>query len=74
MLRWGEKTYTDTTGYEWDQEPELITFSAYGVLYNWHLPIGIIMREALGRSYSYVHRMPPPGAFERHFKRAHEDA
>ncbi|CAB1104691.1 unnamed protein product [Ectocarpus sp. CCAP 1310/34] len=60
--------------YTWDQEPELITFSAYGVLYNWHLPMGLLMREALGRSHNYVHRMPPPGAFQKHFKESHEDA
>jgi len=60
--------------YEWDQEPELVTFSAYGVLYNWHLPVGLLMREALGRAHHYVHRMPPPGAFDKHFKRTHEEA
>ena len=60
--------------YKWDQTPELITFSAFGVLYNWHLPVGLIMREALGRAHHYVHRMPPPGAFEKHFRSSHEEA
>ncbi|CAM9940319.1 unnamed protein product, partial [Hapterophycus canaliculatus] len=60
--------------YKWDQNPELITFSAFGVLFNWHLPVGLIMREALGRAHHYVHRMPPPGAFEKHFRVSHEEA
>lgn len=60
--------------YKWDQDPELITFSAYGVLYNWHLPVGLLMREALGRAHNYVHRMPPPGAFDKHYKKTHEEA
>ena len=60
--------------YPWDQSPKLITFSAYGVLYNWHLPIGLIMREALGRAHDYVHRLPSPASFEKNFRTAFNEA
>lgn len=69
-----EADYGIRADYTWDTEPELITFSAYGVLYNWHLPVGLLMREALGRAHDYVVRMPPPGSFEKHFKETHEEA
>lgn len=59
--------------YEWDQAPKLITFTGFGVLYNWHLPVGLIMREALGRAHNYLHRLPGPSYFEKHFKNSYKE-
>lgn len=53
--------------YKWDKKPELITFSTLGVLYNYVEPIGLIMREALGRAHNWHHRLPGPDFFEKHF-------
>lgn len=72
LFRWPTKGIEAV--YAWDQTPKLITFSAYGVLYNWHLPIGLIMREALGRAHDYVHRLPSPASFEKNFRTAFNEA
>lgn len=53
--------------YKWDKRPKLITFSTLGVLYNYVEPIGLIMRETLGRAHNWRHRLPAPDFFEKNF-------
>ncbi|CAN0399141.1 unnamed protein product [Ascophyllum nodosum] len=60
--------------YEWGTNPELITFSAFGVLYNWQIPVGNIFRDALARAYGYLHRLPGPERFAFHFENSFKEA
>lgn len=59
--------------YDWDKNPKLITFSAFGVLYNYHIPIGLMMREALGRAHGYRHRLPGPDFFHKHYTNTYKE-
>lgn len=60
--------------YEWEKMPELITFSGFGVLYNWVIPLGNILRDALARAHGYAHRLPGPQRFAFHFENSFKES
>lgn len=59
--------------YTWDKNPKLITFTGFEVLYNFVEPIGLILRETLGRAWNWEERLPGPDFFEKNFKKSYQN-